>query len=306
MPSAPSSTIAEVTPLSPDAPSAASAEVGVASPAAPSGPTGFGFPDPSNLAPAPVFIPAAISFEPCFAPELPNGGNLRTVPGLTIQGRSVFTSSATAADELEGLVLVQDEPITGIWVSTYYDGTTWRFDVWLNGELMIYWRSASSAYANPGAVPLWVLGDIEGSYPDSSWSPAQMNAFGIQMTAAGCVVVPTYSPLLSEPLLRTPSVAERPFFAIGEDPQWDGESGSGFDLALVYREVPAAWLLGELTGETTWIFLGDKLTPPIGAVSDESEANCKGNLRLILAPPAAVSPVNVYTAPSPSAPSPAV
>lgn len=306
MPSAPSATVAEFTLPSPSASSATLAEVSLASPSAPAATVADAseITPPDSPDPAAVSVPKAVMFEPVFVPELPNSNHLRTVPGLTISGRPVFTSSGTAANALEDLLLVQDEPIDGIWVTSYYNGTVWRTDVWYDGELMLYWQSSTFAFANPWSVSVWDFGDNPGVYPDASWNPAQLNAFEITATAAGCVIVPTYSPGLgSEPLLLVGLVEGRPWFAKGADLAFDGESLEGFDVALTW-DPGGWWQFGELGTSPTWIFSRSSLAPPLGQPSDQRNGECKGNIRLLEAAPDATSrAVAAYTAPTPSAPS---
>jgi len=290
-PTAPAAVVAGFSPSGPTAPAAVKAAYSPASPAPP--------------AAVNVNRRVAILFEPCFVPELPNGGNLYTVAGLTINGRPVYTSSGTSASALVSLLLLPDRPIDGIWFSCYYDGTTWRFDLWFNNELMLYWRSATFAYANPGAVPVWDFGDNPAVYPDESWNPSELNAFTMPMTGVGCVLVPTYTPDLgTAPLLLRGDVESRPFFASGDGLYWNGESWQGWDVALLWTNDPARWQFGELGSGPTWYFTHNTGSPPIGLAADENNGGATGNIRLIVSTPTAPSAVKAAYSPSaPTAPS---
>jgi hypothetical protein len=254
-----------------------------------------GVPDPVGMN-----WPAAISFEPCFVPDLPNAGNFIQVPDRTEYGHDVYTTTGTAGP-LVSLQITQDRPIGGIWCSCYYDGTTWRFDLWFNGMLMLYWRSATFAYADPGAIPMWDFADNPGVYPDESWNPAEANAFTMQMTDVGCVLVPTYTPDLgTAPLLLHGDVEGRPFFASGDSLFCAGGSWQSWDVALLWTNDPARWQFGELGSGPTWYFNHNTASPPIGLANEENSSNATGNIRLTLTPP--TEPHRVVATYSPSAP----
>ena len=307
-PGAPIPTVSASTPAAPGAP------IGTVSPSSPSAP-GFTLPGsafPSDPDAASSVVTGALTtlrFEACVAPELGNAGNLLTVPGLQINGRPVATSSGTSASSLVGLVLHQESPLPGIWCAAYYNNTVWRFDIWWNGELMLYFVSATFAYANPGAVPEWDFSDNPGNYPSEEWNHAQSSKFSLIANNVGYTVLPNYEPTLYEdPLLPRGVVNGKPAWFFGDDLYWDAgaEAWTGYDLAVVWSvdeyDQPG-WAFGELGGGATWWWYQDTPLPPLRTVADNQLGGAAGNVRLIPGPLDDPAPaVPTYSPSNPSAP----
>jgi hypothetical protein len=221
-----------------------------------------------------------VSFEAVFSPELPSDGLLLTVPDRTENGRGVYTTTGTAGPLAEGQ-LSQDQTKPGIWCSSYYDGTVWRMDVWYEGELMAYWQSATTAFANPWSVPLWNFGGDPGDFPTAEWDVIVYNTFEIALADGGGVIVPTYSPSLpDDPLLYIGQIGNQPFFANGE-PSWNGESWDGGDTLLQVSGMPDMWIFGELGSGPTWTTVAYYgATPPLGVTFYPTEGDAAGNVRM--------------------------
>ncbi len=254
--------------------------------------------EPSAPSSALLLQAAGILFVPDFTPILPNSGTLIQVPGRTEYSRPIYTTTGTSSDALVSQELLPSGPTEGIWCAAYYDGTTWRFDLRYDGELILYYRSASSAFATPAAVPTWTFTDNPGTSPGDDWEDAPENLFGFSLTGDGCVIVPSCTPALGgETLYKLGLVNGYPYYASG-DPTWDGTEWQNADSTL-------GWAAGGYSyeiDENVWSQSPQSISALDGYYFC-SEGGGNGLIRATVALPAEPDPVtNAFAPDPPSAP----